>query len=113
MRRKSFFNHLGYILLYGILGTLITFFVIGLFTSIFNYLGVFIANGRILELTIKEILLFSCVISATDTLAAFTFIKEEEEPKLFSLLFGEGIINDAVSIVLFKIITNFNSSNTG
>jgi len=64
-----------------------------------------------LHFSIKEILLFASVISATDTVAALTFIKEETEPKLFAILFGEGVINDAVCIVLYGIIREFTSSN--
>jgi sodium/hydrogen exchanger-like protein 6/7 len=60
----------------------------------------------ILDFSVKQILLFSAVISATDTVAALTFIKEESEPKLFAILFGEGVINDAVCIVLYGIIKN-------
>jgi NhaP-type Na+/H+ or K+/H+ antiporter len=74
---------------------------------VFNYFQLFTVNGVILNLSILEILLFSSVISATDTLASLTFIKEENEPKLFTILFGEGIFNDAVSIVLYKIITDY------
>ncbi len=68
-------------------------------------------NYHILHFSIKEILLFASVISATDTVAALTFIKEESEPKLFAILFGEGVINDAVCIVLYGIIREFTSSN--
>jgi hypothetical protein len=61
----------------------------------------------IISFSIKEVLLFSSVISATDTVAALTFVKEDTEPKLFAILFGEGVINDAVCIVLYNIIKNF------
>jgi hypothetical protein len=67
-------------------------------------------NGIII-FSIKEILLFSSVISATDSVAALTFVKEETEPKLFAILFGEGVINDAVCIVLYNIIKNFFASS--
>jgi hypothetical protein len=67
-------------------------------------------NGIII-FSIKEILLFSSVISATDTVTALTFVKEETEPKLFAILFGEGVINDAVCIVLYNIIKNFFASS--
>lgn len=67
-------------------------------------------NDIILNFSFSEILLFSAVISATDTVAALTFIKEESEPKLFALLFGEGVINDAVCIVLYGIIKTFSTS---
>lgn len=67
-------------------------------------------KSHILNFSIKEILLFASVISATDTVAALTFIKEESEPKLFAILFGEGVLNDAVCIVLYGIIREFTSS---
>jgi NhaP-type Na+/H+ or K+/H+ antiporter len=106
-----------YILIFGIVGTLISFSIIAPMTYLFNDLGWFgiqTDNGWVvLKLTIQEILLFSSVIGATDTVSALTFIKEENEPKLFSLLFGEGIINDAVCIVLFNTISKFNMSAEG
>jgi sodium/hydrogen exchanger-like protein 6/7 len=117
LRRKSFFKHMWYILVFGIVGTLVSFSLIAPLTYLFNSMGVLYYtsdNGyEVLNLSLQEILLFSSVIGATDTVSALTFIKEENEPKLFSLLFGEGIINDAVCIVLFKTINNFNMSNKG
>ena len=53
---------------------------------------------------------FAAVISATDPVAALTFIDEEAEPKLFSILFGEISVNDAVCPVIFKILTDFQKS---
>lgn len=70
-----------------------------------------IHDEYILNFSLREILLFSSVIAATDTVAALTFIKEENEPKLFAILFGEGVINDAVCIVLYGIIRDFTNSN--
>lgn len=67
----------------------------------------------IINFSMKDILLFSAVISATDTVAALTFIKEDKDPKLFAILFGEGVLNDAVCIVLYRIIKEFTSSNEG
>jgi len=57
-----------------------------------------------------ELLLFASVISATDTIAALTFIHEDTEPKLFAILFGEGVVNDAVCIVLYRILRQFTLS---
>lgn len=70
-------------------------------------------SGAKLIFSIKEILLFASVISATDTVAALTFVKEETDPKLFSILFGEGVVNDAVCIVLYRILLDFTSSGQG
>jgi len=60
--------------------------------------------------TIEEILLFSAVICASDAVAALTFISEHTDPKLHSILFGEGVINDAVCICLYSIIREFTVS---
>ena len=60
--------------------------------------------------SVTEILLFASVISATDTIAALTFISEDKEPKLFAILFGEGVVNDAVCIVLYRILREFTLS---
>eukprot|EP00340_Litonotus_pictus_P001766 CAMPEP_0170518370 /NCGR_PEP_ID=MMETSP0209-20121228/4069_1 /TAXON_ID=665100 ORGANISM="Litonotus pictus, Strain P1" /NCGR_SAMPLE_ID=MMETSP0209 /ASSEMBLY_ACC=CAM_ASM_000301 /LENGTH=615 /DNA_ID=CAMNT_0010803899 /DNA_START=153 /DNA_END=2000 /DNA_ORIENTATION=+ len=67
------------------------------------------ASGElgVLRFTVNEILLFASVISATDAVAALAFVKEESDPKLFPILFGEGVVNDAVCIVLYQIIKGF------
>ena len=65
---------------------------------------------EIVHFSTAEILLFASVISATDTIAALTFIHEDTEPKLFAILFGEGVVNDAVCIVLYRILREFTLS---
>lgn len=47
---------------------------------------------------------YSATISATDSVAALTLIKATEFPKIFSIIFGEGMVNDAVAIILFKVV---------
>lgn len=69
-------------------------------------------KGRkiMLDFSLTDILLFASVISATDAVAALTFIHEDTEPKLFAILFGEGVVNDAVCIVIYAIIRDFSAS---
>lgn len=62
-------------------------------------------------LSIKEILLFSALMSCTDVQASVACIKFEERPKLFSIVFGESILNDAFVIILFNQI-DFNYTGT-
>ena len=38
-------------------------------------------------------------------------LNQDETPLLYSLVFGEGVVNDATSIVLFKAIQNFDLSH--
>jgi sodium/hydrogen exchanger-like protein 6/7/sodium/hydrogen exchanger 8 len=49
---------------------------------------------------------YSATICASDSVAALTMIKPDKYPKLFSIVFGEGMINDAVAIILFKVVGN-------
>jgi NhaP-type Na+/H+ or K+/H+ antiporter len=136
LRRQSFFKYFLYIMLFGVIGTIITFSVVAPLTYFANSNKLFWYSTKtqnntftnstnindtiydidsveenLINFSIKEILLFSSVISATDTVAALTFVKEESEPKLFAILFGEGVINDAVCIVLYNIIKNFFASS--
>ena len=67
----------------------------------------------LMDLSVKEILLFSSVISSSDTIAALAFISEDKDPKLFAILFGEGVVNDAVCIVIYKIMREFLNSGEG
>ena len=49
----------------------------------------------------------SSLLCSTDVIAAISMVKYEEQPTLFSLLFGEGIVNDAVAIILFNTVSKF------
>lgn len=55
----------------------------------------------------NEIMLLTATLCATDTVAALTLVKETEYPILNSVLFGEGIFNDAVSILIFRSVVNY------
>ena len=57
-----------------------------------------------MKLETSEILLMSSLLCSTDVIAAISMVKYEEQPTLFSLLFGEGIVNDAVAIILFNTV---------
>ena len=38
-------------------------------------------------------------------------LNQDETPLLYSLVFGEGVVNDATSVVLFNAIQNFDLSH--
>jgi sodium/hydrogen exchanger-like protein 6/7/sodium/hydrogen exchanger 8 len=61
-------------------------------------------EGTFVKLGVKQILLQSATICATDSVAAITLISSDKYPQLFSVVFGEGMVNDAVSIILFKAV---------
>ncbi len=47
------------------------------------------------------------VLSSTDELAALTLIQEDLTPRLYSILFGEGVFNDSLAILLFEPLQDF------
>lgn len=59
------------------------------------------------ELSIMEIMLICSLICSSDVVAAIAVVKYEQQPKLFSVIFGEGITNDAVGIILFNTVTTY------
>ena len=41
---------------------------------------------------------------ATDTIAVLTMISEKKYKTLNAVLFGEGLVNDSVAILLFRVV---------
>ena len=101
LKSQHFFLNIGFILLYGVLGTFLSFLTLGSLAAFFASNGVIKHN-----LSLNDCLLLASVLSATDTIAAITVIKETKYPKLHYILFGEGVLNDAVSIVLFRTVNS-------
>jgi NhaP-type Na+/H+ or K+/H+ antiporter len=60
--------------------------------------------NTIRELSVWEILLLGACFCSIDTIASEEAISSRKFPKLFSIVFGEGILKDAVTIVLFRSI---------
>jgi len=56
-------------------------------------------------------MLVSSLLCSSDVIAAISIVKYEEQPKLFSIIFGEGIVNDAVAIILFNTVSKYTGSN--
>lgn len=61
-----------------------------------------------LSLTIVECLLFGSTLSATDPVTILAIFNAlHVDPKLYSVIFGESILNDAVAIVMFETLSQF------
>lgn len=59
-----------------------------------------------IDLSLGECFIIASLLCSSDVIAAISIIKYDEQPKLFSLVFGEGIVNDAVAIILFTTVSN-------
>mmetsp|Transcript_26195 Transcript_26195/g.57371 ORF Transcript_26195/g.57371 Transcript_26195/m.57371 type:complete len:430 (-) Transcript_26195:731-2020(-) len=104
--RKGFFDSIGAITLYAIFGTFISTFVVG-------YLCFYAAQIGLVSIDDKnpmEALIFGALISSVDPVATLSIMGNEElnvDPLLYSLVFGESVLNDAVAISLFKTFFRF------
>ncbi|KAL6054225.1 Sodium/hydrogen exchanger 2, variant 3 [Balamuthia mandrillaris] len=95
--KKPFFDNIGTILLYAVIGTVLNNAAIGLCmwgaSALFRQ-----------EWTVVESLLYGSFISAVDPVAVISIFEEVHvNPTLNILVFGESVLNDAVSIVLYKV----------
>ena len=94
-------------MLYGVVGTTIAFFAFSFLTYGFSEAGILTKwsyedeQWEVFHLSLIECMLMCSLLCSSDVIAAVSILKYEEYPKLYSLVFGEGITNDAVSIILF------------
>ncbi|PLW33694.1 hypothetical protein PCASD_10307 [Puccinia coronata f. sp. avenae] len=103
LKEENFFRNFGVILTFAFCGTFVSAVVIGTLVYIWALLGL---EG--LSLGIIECLLFGSTLSATDpvtVLAIFNTLKVD--PKLYSIIFGESLLNDAIAIVMFETLSHF------
>ncbi|KAA8545069.1 hypothetical protein F0562_019832 [Nyssa sinensis] len=105
VKKKQFFKNFSTILLFGVFGTIISFCLISL--------GAFLLFKRIgvKSLDIQDYLAVGAILSATDSVCTLQVLNQEETPFLYSVVFGEGVVNDATSIVLFNAVQSLDFSN--
>ncbi|CAD5183973.1 unnamed protein product [Musa acuminata subsp. malaccensis] len=106
VKKKQFFRNFMTIMLFGAVGTLISFFII-----FFGAIAL-LRNMDIGSLDIGDFLAIGAIFSATDSVCTLQqVLNQDETPFLYSLVFGEGVVNDATSVVLFNAIQNFDHAH--
>ena len=53
------------------------------------------------------------LLCSTDVIAAISMVSYDKYPRLFSLLFGESVVNDAVTIIIFNTVQTLNDVEVG
>ncbi|KAF7837151.1 sodium/hydrogen exchanger 2-like [Senna tora] len=101
VKKKQFFRNFITIMLFGAVGTLISFAIISLGAIHF------LQKLDIGSLKLGDYLAIGAIFSATDSVCTLQVLNQDETPLLYSLVFGEGVVNDATSVVLLKAIQNF------
>jgi NhaP-type Na+/H+ or K+/H+ antiporter len=58
----------------------------------------------VINFTVLQALLYAGLMCSSDVVAAVSIVSYEQQPKLFSCVFGEGVFNDIVSIILYNTV---------
>ncbi|RAL10069.1 bifunctional K:H/Na:H antiporter NHX1 [Aspergillus homomorphus CBS 101889] len=106
LHQANFFRNIGTILTFAFAGTFISAIVLGLILFVWTRIPL---DG--LDMTFVEAISVGATLSATDPvtiLAIFNLYKVE--PKLYTVIFGESILNDAIAIVLFETAQKYADS---
>lgn len=110
IRGHRVMSHMTYILLYGVVGTLISMV---LFTEGLVQLSKIFRFDMVLNLNLYHILLLASLLSNWETHSCIVILDEKEYPTLTSLMFGETMVNDGAVIALFNVVHhNFGNYKT-
>ncbi|XP_054796708.1 sodium/hydrogen exchanger 4 isoform X1 [Prosopis cineraria] len=104
VKKKQFFHNFLTIMLFGVIGVFISASIVvsgswWLFPKL-NFIG----------LTVQDYLAIGTIFSSTDTVCTLQVLNQDETPLLYSLVFGEGVVNDATSVVLFNAVRKLDAS---
>ena len=103
LHQANFFRNLGSILTFAIPGTFISALVVGIIIYIWTALG--LDN---VQLEFVDALAVGATLSATDPVTILSiFNAYKVDPKLYTIIFGESLLNDAISIVMFETCQKF------
>ncbi|KAH9924232.1 sodium/hydrogen exchanger [Amylocystis lapponica] len=106
LKQENFFRNFGSILIFAFLGTFISAVGVGVLVYIYSFLGL-----ESLEVTLIECLIFGSTLSATDPVTILAIFNQYKvDPKLYTIIFGESLLNDAVSIVMYETLTQFHGT---
>ncbi|KAF2261183.1 sodium/hydrogen exchanger [Lojkania enalia] len=98
LHQGNFFRHIGMILTFAFAGTFISAVVLGIILFVWTRIPL---DG--LKITFVEAMSVGATLSATDPVTILAiFNTYKVEPKLYTVIFGESILNDAIAIVLFE-----------
>lgn len=103
LHQANFFRNFGTIMTFAFLGTFISAVVIGVLVYIWTSL-----NIESIPISFMEALSVGATLSATDPVTVLSiFNTYKVDPKLYTVIFGESLLNDAVSIVMFETLSKF------
>ncbi|CCF59895.1 hypothetical protein KAFR_0I01140 [Kazachstania africana CBS 2517] len=103
LNQVNFFNNFVSILMFAIPGTFISAVVLGIILYIWTALGLESVN-----ISFVDAMSVGATLSATDPVTILSiFNAYKVDPKLYTVIFGESLLNDAISIVMFETCQKF------
>lgn len=98
LHQANFFRNIGTILTFAFAGTFISAIVLGVVLWVYTRIPI-----DVLDMTFVDAISVGATLSATDPVTILAiFNTYKVDPKLYTIIFGESILNDAVAIVLFE-----------
>ncbi|KAI0049031.1 sodium/hydrogen exchanger [Auriscalpium vulgare] len=106
LKQENFFRNFGSILTFAFLGTFISAVGVGVLVYLYSFLGL-----ESVDLSLLECLTFGTTLSATDPVTILAIFNQYKvDPKLYTVIFGESLLNDAVSIVMYETLSQFHGT---
>lgn len=107
LNQANFFKNIGSILTFAIPGTFISAIVVGICLYLYNLLGL-----ESIDLSFVDSLAVGATLSATDPVTILSiFNTYKVDPKLYTIIFGESLLNDAICIVMFETCEKFHGKH--
>ncbi|KAF2087026.1 sodium/hydrogen exchanger 8 /H(+) exchanger 8 [Saccharata proteae CBS 121410] len=105
LHQANFFRNIGTILTFAFAGTFISAMVLGILLWLWTRLQL---DG--VSINFVEAISVGATLSATDPVTILAiFNTYKVDPKLYTVIFGESILNDAIAIVLFETAQRYKS----
>ncbi|KZF22552.1 sodium/hydrogen exchanger [Xylona heveae TC161] len=109
LHQANFFRNIGTILTFAFAGTFISAVVLGLVLFLWTLIPI---GG--LNISFVEAISVGATLSATDPVTILAiFNTYKVDPKLYTVIFGESILNDAIAIVLFETAQRYRPGGVG
>ncbi|GAV28717.1 sodium/hydrogen exchanger [Pichia membranifaciens] len=107
LHQANFFRNIGSILTFAIPGTFISSIVVGIILFIYTKLGF-----ESINISFVDALAVGATLSATDPVTILSiFNSYKVDPKLYTIIFGESLLNDAICIVMFETCQKFHGKH--
>ncbi|KAI9876744.1 MAG: monovalent cation:H+ antiporter, CPA1 (nhx1) [Pleopsidium flavum] len=108
LHQANFFRNIGTILTFAFAGTFISAVVLGLILYLWTRIPL---DG--LSISFVEAFSVGATLSATDPVTILAiFNTYKVDPKLYTVIFGESILNDAIAIVLFETAQRYKTGGS-